>query len=89
MKYLDNDTRITATLGGYQTPMLFETREELDEHIAWLKSDRGYPKQKLWDEDPDKFPCLMIVAAEMSNPNGANWIVNTFLYDVEIDENEE
>ena len=97
MKYLDNDTRITATIGGYRSPILFETREEFDEYRESLKGrsythqgrERPIPNQKLWDEDPDSFPCLMLTAGEMSNPDGADWIVNLFLYDVDISEEQE
>ena len=94
MQYLDNDARIAATIGGYRNPVLFRNREELDEYqeslkgrsYAWQGKDRPIPNQKLWDEDPERFPCLMLTAAEMHNPEGADWIINMFMYDVEIHE---
>ena len=31
----------------------------------------------------------MLTAAEMHNPEGADWIINMFMYDLEIHEEEE
>lgn len=97
MKYLDNDARITATIGGYRYPILLENQEDLDEYREGLKGrsythqgrERPIPNQKLWDETPERFPCLMLTVGEMSNPDGADWIVNMFMYDVEIHDEEE
>lgn len=92
MKYLDCDARITGTISGYRDSIIFESQQEVDDYSAslkgrsyeWQGQQRPIPHQKLWDDKPERFPCLMIVAAEMSNPDGADWIINSFLYDVEI-----
>ncbi len=92
MQYLSGDARIAGTLSHIHAPLLFHTREEFDEYKDGLigrrftlgGGDHHIPNQKLWDEDPERFPCLMIPVAEMHNANGADWIINQFLYDPEI-----
>lgn len=97
MKYLDCNARITGTIDGFRDSIIFENQREFDEYrdgltgrvTTWEKPPRPIANQKLWDEQPDRFPCLMLTAAEMSNPDGADWIVNSFLYDVEIHSEED
>ncbi|AXK43841.1 hypothetical protein [Erythrobacter aureus] len=92
MNYIDSDARIAGTLSLTHNPLLFENQEQLDEYKAsligrsheWQGRTRPIPHQKLWDEDPERFPCLMIPVAEKHNPDGADWIMNLFLYDPEI-----
>tara|TARA_B100000929_G_scaffold124770_2_gene98809 strand:- start:2056 stop:2325 length:270 start_codon:yes stop_codon:yes gene_type:complete len=89
MKYIDNDTRFTARASSlYGASRLFESKEEFEKHIEEKRNTPGR-KYKLWDENPESFPCLMLEIGEMYNPDGADWTLNTFLYDVEIHDDEE
>ena len=78
----DNDI-ITANI-GVQThePVYLENQEALDQHKAQIHDYS--PRQKLWDDQPDSFPCLMLVASITSNPDGADNVNNLFLYDVKL-----
>lgn len=75
---------------GYNAhaPQFFKNQEELDAYKASLRVVGPY--EQLWDETPDKFPCLMLIASRTYNPDGADYIHNLFLYDVEaVEEDEE
>lgn len=88
MKYIDNDTRITVRASSlYGMSALFENKEDFEKYLDEKRNAPGR-KYKLWDESPERFPCLMIEIGEKYNPDGADWTLNTFLYDVEVHEDE-
>ena len=89
MKYISDDTRFTArTSSFFGASQLFESKEEFEKHIEEKRNAPGR-KYKLWDDNPESFPCLMLEIGEKYNPDGADWTLNTFLYDVEIHEEED
>lgn len=86
MKYIDGNAIITGRISGMgYAHYLFENQKEFDEHIEEKRNAPGR-KYKLWDENPESFPCLMFEIGDMGNPNGADWTLNAFIYDVTVQE---
>jgi hypothetical protein len=77
--------KITATIDSGIETRLLRDQADLDRFVAEIW-DRA-PREKLLDERPERFPCVMLVREPaLNNPNDANTLVNTFLYDFVIHE---
>lgn len=77
--------KITATIDSGLETRILRNQEDLDAFIAKIYDYA--PREKLLDERPERFPCILLTREPaLNNPNDANTLVNTFLYDFVIHE---
>lgn len=81
------DIRFTASTYSCESEFF---RSE-DDFIAYLDTlwstgygGRRFEAKVLRDDEPARFPCLMLIAGERELANRQDEIQNVFLYDVEI-----
>jgi len=84
--------RFTATADSYGTE-IFRNEDDFLRYLdtLWKEHSWGgrYQALKLWNAEPESYPCLMLTSGTMSNNDGPDWVLNHFLYDVELVEEED
>ena len=84
--------RFTATSDDYETEV-FQNEDQFISYLDRLWSTnswgRRYQAEKLWNPEPESYPCIMLVSGTSNNSDGPDWIHNVFLYDVDIIEGED
>lgn len=77
--------KITATVDPSLESILFRDEVDFIRHTDMIHDHA--PREKLHDDQPERFPCLMLYRwTPTQNPNGANIVENFFLYDFVIHE---
>ena len=84
------DIRFTASTSEHGT-QLFRNEDDFIQYLdslwrtpSWDRSGRRYQAEQLWEREPERYPCLMLTNGTMSNSEGPDWIINHYLYDVEV-----
>lgn len=84
-----NDLRFTASTSSYGT-QLFRNEDDFIEYLDTLwrthswGAGRRFQAEKLWNAEPESYPCLMLTSGTMPNSDGPDWVINFFVYDVEV-----
>jgi len=83
----------TENQGMYNNTHVFFTQEEWDNHPGSIKYMSTKWKwgtyQPAYYTEPFGFPCICFDGPIISNPNGADWICATFLYNFTIEKEPE
>lgn len=87
-----SNIRFTATAEYYDT-RVFENEDQfiqyLDSHWDTNSFGRRFQARCLLNEEPDRYPCIMISCGQRELQSGRDEIQNIFLYDVVVHEEEE
>ena len=84
------DIRFTASTQSHGTH-LFRNENDFLRYLdsewrtpSWSRNGRRYRAEQLWEKEPERYPCLMLTNGTMSNSEGPDWVINHYLYDVEV-----